>query len=236
VEARTQTVLARTWLMPAAPVADFPSGAARGTRLRHPLVLVGVALAVAAAAGASAGLVVNSPWQAKPTASPTITRTSVTQAAKVAAPTPPAPVASSASQSSSAAQVTDHCVTGTFDSSSDEFYSMSDITSGEGATSGDTVAEAYQLTLTDSQSSGPVEITGFAIAFYSNGQELTSDSESLDEPTFITPGQSLTWTEHPWGYSSGGASIGPFAAGQTGAVDPGATCELINQWRALPRR
>ena len=104
---------------------------------------------------------------------------------------------------------------------------MSDLTSGEEATSGATVAEAYQLTLTDSQSSGPAEVTGFAVAFYSDGQELTSDSESLNGPTFITPGQSLTWTEHPWGYSSGGASIGPFAAGQTGTVDPGATCELI---------
>lgn len=225
--ARTRTMLARDWLIPAAPATDFLSGAVRRTRLRHPLVLAGVALAVAIAAGASAGLVATSPGQPQLTASPTITSSPGTQAVKAASATAPASDPSSVSQSTSAARVTSSCTTGMLDSNDGEFYSMSDIASGEGLTSGDATAEAYQLTLTDSQSARAVEVTGFAVAFYSDGQELTSESETLDEPMFITPGQSLTWTEHPWGYSSGGASVGPYAAGQTGAVDPGATCELI---------
>jgi hypothetical protein len=112
-----------------------------------------------------------------------------------------------------------------------EFISMSNIASGESLPSAAVdIAEAYQLTLTDSPSSGTAEVTGFAVAFYSDGQELTSDSESFNEPVFITQGQSLDWTEHPWDtYAPDEASAGPFAAGTVGAVDPGATCELI-QW------
>jgi hypothetical protein len=97
--------------------------------------------------------------------------------------------------------------------------------------SGGEIAEAYQLTLTDSSSSVTAEVAGFAAVFYSGGQELTSDSQSFTAPSFITPGQSLTWTEYPWGNSTAGqgASVGPFAAGQGGAVDTAATCQL-DQW------
>jgi hypothetical protein len=228
-EARTQTALAQSWLMPAAPAAGFTRGTARRTPLRHPLVLAGAALAVAVAVGAGAGLVANSP---KPAASPAVSPTSRTQAVKAAAATSSALAAPPASRPTSTARLTGHCVTGLFDPTINEFFSMSDVTSGTGPAAGDTTAEAYQLTLDDSQSAGTAEVTSFAVAFYSGGQELTSDSENLNEPAFITPGQSLTWTEHPWGYSSsGGASIGPFAAGQMGAIDPGATCELI-QYRS----
>lgn len=226
-EARTQTVLARNWRLPPSPVADLAPDAERGTRSRLPLVLSGAAaLALAIAAGAGAALVVNSPR--KPTAGPTTTITSRARATRTTAPASPEPAAASASGPSSAAHVTSRCVTGIFDRNYDEFYSMSDIVAGNIATSGGPVAEGYQLTLTDSQLSATAEVTRFAVAFYSGGQELTSDLESLAQPLFITPGKSLTWTEHPWGYySSGEASIGPFAAGLTGAVDPTATCELI---------
>lgn len=69
------------------------------------------------------------------------------------------------------------------------------------------------------------------MVFYSQGQELTSDTENLASPVFITPGQSLTWTEYPWGTSTSGqgASVGPFAAGVAGAVNSAATCQLL-QW------
>jgi hypothetical protein len=118
-----------------------------------------------------------------------------------------------------------------YDTSTSQFYSMADITHGSLIPSGDGNAEAYQLTLTDTSSSATAPVTGFAVVFYSQGQELTSDQQTLGSPTFITPGQSLVWTEQPWGQSvSGrGASIGPFAAGDTGAVDTAATCTLL-QW------
>ena len=89
---------------------------------------------------------------------------------------------------------------------------MTDL--ARGATTGsDTTAEAYQLTLINSPSSGTARVTGYAVVFYSGGQELTSDQQSLTTLAFITPGQSLTWTEYPWGTSPAqGASVGPFAA------------------------
>ncbi len=229
-EARTRTMLARTWLLPSPPVADSASGIAAGSRRRFPLVLVSAAaVALAIAAGTGAALAGNPSRQ--PTAGPTIASTATTKATKTAASTTaPAPTTRPASQSSSsAAQVTGRCVTGMLDLDDNEFISMSNIAAGGLLPSAAAdIAEAYQLTLTDSRSSGTAEVAGYAVAFYSDGQELTSDSESLNEPVFITPGQSLNWTEHPWGtYAPGEASVGPFAAGT--AVDPGATCELI-QW------
>jgi serine/threonine protein kinase len=231
-DARTRTVLARTWLLPSPPMADPAAGIVAGGRRRFPLVLVsaaGVALAIAA----GAGVALAGSQSRQPTARPTITITATTKATRTGvSATAPAPTIRPASQSSSsAAQVTGRCVTGMLDLDDNEFISMSNIAAGESLPSTAVgIAEAYQLTLTDSPSSGTAEVTGYAVAFYSDGQELTSDSESLNEPVFITPGQSLIWTEHPWGtYSPGEASVGPFAAGTVGAVDPGATCELI-EW------
>jgi hypothetical protein len=55
------------------------------------------------------------------------------------------------------------------------------------------------------------------MVFYSGAQELTSDQQSFTTPSFITP------------TSGQDASVGPFAAGETGAVNSAATCQLI-QW------
>ena len=53
---------------------------------------------------------------------------------------------------------------------------------------------AYELTLTASGDSSTADVNDFAIAFYdSAGNELGSDSQDVAE-TFLTPGQSLTWT------------------------------------------
>lgn len=154
-------------------------------------------------------------------------------------PTPMAPGTTSASAPSPAAlspvstqaTLSSKCVTGIYDETASQFYSMADLDHGATTGSGNAIAEAYQLTLTDRSPSVTAEVTGFAAVFYSGGRELTSDTQSLTAPSFITPGQSLTWTEYPWGNSTAdqGASIGPFAAGQTGAVDRAATCQLV-QW------
>jgi hypothetical protein len=143
------------------------------------------------------------------------------------------PAASSAAPSpvSTQATVTGKCAAGIDDLGTGMFYSMASILQGSGPGSGDEIAEAYQLTLTDNSTSATAEVTGFAVVFYSQGQELTSDTQNLSSPTFITPGQSLTWTEYPWGTSTSGqgASVGPFAAGVEGAVDSAATCQFL-QW------
>ncbi len=127
--------------------------------------------------------------------------------------------------------VTGKCAAGIDDLGTDMFYSMANILQGSGPASGDEIAEAYQLTLSDNSPSATAEVTGFAVVFYSQGQELTSDTQNFASPTFITPGQSLSWTEYPWGTSTSGqgASVGPFAAGVAGAVDSAATCQLL-QW------
>jgi hypothetical protein len=162
-------------------------------------------------------------------AAPTTTTTAMPTAPATIAASAPSPAAPS--PVSTLATLSSKCVAGIYDETASQFYSMADLDHGATTGSGDAIAEAYQLTLTDSSPSVTAEVTGFAAVFYSGGQELTSDSQSLTAPSFITPGQSLTWTEYPWGNSTAGqgASIGPFAAGHTGAVDTAATCQLV-QW------
>jgi hypothetical protein len=79
----------------------------------------------------------------------------------------------------------------------------------------------YQLTLTNS-SAPTADITGFAVVFYdSAGQELGSDRENVTE-TFLTSGQSLTWTEYSSTDTAGNASFG------SANVPPGAsTCQMV---------
>jgi len=152
-------------------------------------------------------------------------------ATRSAATSPPAAPSAAPSPVSTQATVTGKCAAGIDDLNTGIFYSMASILQGSGPGSGDEIAEAYQLTLTDNSSSVTAEVTGFAVVFYSQGQELTSDTQNFASPTFITSGQSLTWTEYPWGTSTSGqgASVGPFAAGVAGAVDSAATCQLL-QW------
>jgi hypothetical protein len=129
------------------------------------------------------------------------------------------------------AKVTASCVTGIYDQTQNEFYTMAGLANGSDISTGDVLAEAYQLTLSDT-SSAAAQVTGFTVAFYSAGRELTSNSETLAAPRTVGSGESVTWTEYPWGSSMSGhgASVGPFASGQDGAVNTGATCRLT-QWR-----
>jgi hypothetical protein len=90
----------------------------------------------------------------------------------------PAPVASVASMTppaapspvSTQATVSGSCVAGVNDITAGQFYSMSDLNSGSTTGSGDEIAEAYQLTLTDASPSSAAAVTGFAVVFYSGGQ------------------------------------------------------------------
>src|SRR5262245_40037537 len=118
---------------------------------------------------------------------------------------------------------------------------MADIKAGgmtQVTANGDQAADDYQVTLTNNGNS-TADVIGMAIVLYgTGGNELASDQESTGS-TFITPGQSLTFTEHPWdSYSlqTGSPVVGPYAVGQVKAVDAGSTCQLLQwytcQWRS----
>lgn len=154
-----------------------------------------------------------------------------------ATPSASSPLVSSSpapSPVSTEATVTGQCTAGLLDESTHQFVPIAaDI---NGFSPGDTAAEAYQMTLADI---GPAaaEVTGFSAVIYTGGAtETTSDTETFDNPTFLEPAQSLTWTETPWGtYTISEFAgqptqpIGPFTAGASGAVDASATCQLV-QW------
>ncbi len=125
--------------------------------------------------------------------------------------------------------LTGACVTGIYDETQNEFYAMSGLVHGTDIASGDAIAEAYELTLTDTSARSAVRVTGFSVAFYSGSRKLTSAAQALTVPTVLQRGQSQTLTEHPWGVSVAdhGASVGPFASGHLGAVNTAATCRLI---------
>lgn len=123
------------------------------------------------------------------------------------------------------------CMPGLLDESTNTFVVMSGV-SGDGFSDGDTVAEAYRMTLTNTGSTA-AEVTGFSAVFYTGGNtETTSDTETFNSPTFLEPDQSLTWTETPWGsytVANESPATGPFTSGEAGAVDISATCQLV-QW------
>jgi hypothetical protein len=90
---------------------------------------------------------------------------------------------------------------------------------------------AYELTLTNTGST-TAAVGGFVVAFYdASGQELGSDQQSFETPTYITGGQGLTWAQY-----SGLDMLGHLLSG-AGAGDGDdsipyagfATCQLI-EW------
>lgn len=135
----------------------------------------------------------------------------------VSEPPPPSPV-------SAAAKLTSKCATGVEDLTAGMFYPVAEfLTPGTTVPSADSITGAYQVTFTN-DSSVTAEVTGFAVVFYDgSGGETSSDSQAGFD-SFITPGQSLTWTEDPWGDAVQNA---PFAAGQTGAIDVRSTCQVV---------
>jgi hypothetical protein len=138
---------------------------------------------------------------------------STKQAASVAitasAPVP-APVATTALLSSK-------CVTGFVVINPDTglVSAFSPFADPSGYPTGTQTEGGYQVTLTDT-SAVTAEVTGFSVVFYSSGDE-TGSADAGTGDTFITPGQSLTWTE----------TTDVMNAGSMGAVDVSATCALV---------
>ena len=97
---------------------------------------------------------------------------------------------------------------------------------------GDPVAEAYQLTMAVGTRSTTATVTGFTVAVYISGKNLATvaDCQPISfRPDGSSPGQSMTFTEYPWGTTAEGRgpSVGPFARGKDGAVNTAATCRLL---------
>ena len=136
------------------------------------------------------------------------------------APAPAATAPGAPSPVSTEATVSSTCAPGVTDTTTGQF---SPVSSTSVLPSEDTPEGAYQVTLTNT-SSVTADVTGFAVVFYDgSGTETGSTSNYVSE--FITPGQSLTFTENDWT----NLSSAPFAAGSNGAVDAAATCQLV-QW------
>lgn len=180
-----------------------------------PLTWAAAAVAVASAlAGCAAG-----PARTVYESAPTAARTLLPVTAPV-----PSPV-------STQATLRGKCTTGLVNEATQLFYPLSPQ-AVPGLPTGADVGQAYEVTLTNTGTTA-AEVTGFSAVFYdSSGDEQTSDSETFDSPAFIEPGKSLTWAETPWRtytLGDGSAAIGPYSSGQTGAIDPGSTCQLA-QW------
>ena len=125
---------------------------------------------------------------------------------------------------STAATLASKCTTGVEDLTTNVFYPAAEfLTPGTTVPSGDTITGAYQATFTN-DSSATAEVTGFAVVFYDGSASETGSGSQDGFDSFITPGQSLTWTEAPWGETVQSA---PFAAGQTGAIDVQSTCQVV---------
>lgn len=139
-----------------------------------------------------------------------------TQQVSRAPSTTPSSSAPPAAPVSTTARLTGHCVTGLYYTSSGVFKSFA---SGAPYLTGSSVTAGYQLTLKN-VSTVTAEIGGFAVVFYDGSSELGSDTEGGFD-SFITQGQSLTWTEQTAALNTG----------STGAVDAAATCQLV-KWQA----
>jgi hypothetical protein len=122
------------------------------------------------------------------------------------------------------------CFTGVYDTTQNEFNSLAGLAQGSDISPGDTIAEAYQVQLANPSRSVAQKVTGFTVEFYAARRQLGSNSQRLAVPADIAPGASMVWTEQPWGTSVAdhGPSIGPFATGNGGALDPAATCNLVS--------
>ena len=141
-DAPTQTVLSRTWLLPAAPAAGHTHRAARTSRRRLLLLLAGAA-SLAVAAGAGAAFAARSPGH--PNASPAATRTPGTQATQAPTPASSALTAPSATGTDTAA-----LPTVTFGSYSGRKPAMIDV-SGD---SGDVVVDIDWTSWTATSATG----------------------------------------------------------------------------------
>jgi hypothetical protein len=125
--------------------------------------------------------------------------------------------------------ITATCFAGIYDKTQNEFSAVGGLAAGSDVAPGDVVAEAYQLSLTDTSGSVPAKVAGFEVAFYAGGRRLGAQTTNLRRASDIAAGRSASWTEYPWATSveGHGPSIGPFADGKNGGVNSLATCRLV---------
>ena len=159
-------------------------------------------------------------WHYAVTQSLVPSASAITPTPAVTSPPAPGPV-------STLAQVTSTCVIGYIPTGQGAVFQ-------QGTPQGQTISgtyyppvPGYQLTITDN-SSATADVNGFAVVFYdSNGNELGSDRENVTE-TFITNGQSLTWTEYSATDTSGNSDSFGRATIPSGA----ATCAIVAWYQA----
>jgi hypothetical protein len=125
--------------------------------------------------------------------------------------------------------ITATCFAGIYDKTQNEFSAVGGLAAGSDLAPGDVVAEAYQLSLTDTSRTVAAKVAGFEVAFYADGRRLGSQTTNLHRASDIAAGRSVSWTEYPWATSieGHGPSIGPFAFGKNGGVNSLATCRLV---------
>jgi hypothetical protein len=159
-------------------------------------------------------------------------------AACSSASAPPRPAAASTRRSPAAVAgpapvvsgvITATCFAGIYDKTQNEFSAVGGLAAGSDLAPGDVVAEAYQLSLTDTSRTVAAKVAGFEVAFYADGRRLGSQTTNLHRASDIAAGRSVSWTEYPWATSieGHGPSIGPFAFGKNGGVNSLATCRLV---------
>jgi hypothetical protein len=160
---------------------------------------------------------------ASPPTRPAVVSTRTPTPAPVAGPTPVV-----------TGVITATCFAGIYDKTQNEFSAVGGLAAGSDIAPGDVVAEAFQLSLTDTSRSAPAKVAGFEVAFYADGRRLGSATTNLQRASDIAAGRSMSWTEYPWATSieGHGPSIGPFAKGGAGeeadgGVNPLATCRLV---------
>lgn len=132
-------------------------------------------------------------------------------------PPTPSPVSTTASLSSK-------CTTGFVDTatSANDFLSFAQSEKGgafpsEDAQSGD-VQGGYSLTLTNS-SPATAEVSYYAVVFYSDGQEVGDDDQSLPNVVYIPPGQS-------WTFNNPTTAMNVSEEGAVNTID---TCALVSR-------
>jgi hypothetical protein len=125
--------------------------------------------------------------------------------------------------------ITATCVAGIYDKTQNEFAMVGGLAPGSDLAPGDVVAEAYQVSLTNTSRSVSAKVAGFEVEFYAAGRRLGSQTANLHQSSDIAAGRSASWTEYPWATSieGHGPSIGPFAYGKNGGVNSLATCRLV---------
>jgi hypothetical protein len=113
--------------------------------------------------------------------------------------------------------VTGTCTPEVYDETTTQFYTLAELSKTR-PPAGDTVEDAYQVTLHNT-GSATVQINQLAVIFYNSGDghEIGSDQENATG--LIAPHQSLSWQEI--------LSTAPFNVGTSGGTDTRVNCKYV---------